>query len=1283
MLDFLTIMVEERGNARTGYKKYAVPDFLNIQKPGSDLMIRGGDFFAVYDHDTNLWSTSEQDVIRMIDHEVSKFCEKNEDVIPQYMIYSSTKVIERWHKYVQSHLRDNYTQLDNKLVFLNQQPKKADYVTKQVQYPLEEGSIAAYDELMSTLFEPAERDKLEWAMGAVLSGESKDIQKFIVLYGAPGSGKSTFLNILKSLFDGYDCTFDAKELTSGKNSFSLEPFRSNPLIAIQHDGDLSKIEDNTILNSIVSHEELIVNEKHKNTYPQKFSAFLFMGTNKPVKITDGKSGILRRLIDVNPTGTKIPKRRYNELMHQISFEKGAIAYYCLRKYQAMGAEYYDDYVPVDMIAATNDFYDYVEYFYDEFAEQEKISLRDAWELYKTYCVMANVRRPMAYIDVRHELKNYFEEYFPEDRIDGKHCRCVYSKFKKDKFKKPSLTKYGDETDSWLKFGDHASIFDTVANSYPAQYADDTGKPKNRWDKVTTVLSELNTDKLHYVKMLDQKHIVIDFDIKGPDGEKSFQRNYEAASKWPKTYAELSKSGSGIHLHYIYMGDVSALSTVYDQDIEIKVFPGNASLRRKLTQCNTLPIAQLSCGLPTKECKVFDTTVAKNEKAIRKMIAKNLNKEYHGHTKPSIDFIYKILEDAYNSGVSYDVSDLRQAIVTFASQSTNQSQVCLSIVSKMKFTSEEEPSYVEQRDETPIVFFDVEIFPNLFVLNYKFHGKQYDVKRLINPNPADVASLTKYRLVGFNNRNYDNHILYARMMGYSISQLYQLSSRLTNPSKQVQQSARFANAYHLSYTDIYDFLSDKKSLKKLEIQLGIPHVELGLDWNKEVPEELFEKVAEYCDNDVLATEAVFDSGFGQADFLARQIIAKISGLSCNHSTNRHSEKIIFGDNKNPQVEFNYPNLADEFPGYKFEFEITTEDVNGHTIKNNKKVSTYRGYTLNEGGRVWAMPGIYRNVWVFDVVSQHPSSIIAMNLFGDKYTQRFAELVEVRKAIKRRDLDKARSLFGGVLKPFLENVTDELLSLLALALKIVINSVYGLTSASFDNAFRDPRNIDNVVAKRGALFMTELQYELSKRGIDAIHIKTDSIKIENPSEEIKEFIYAFGRKYGYEFEVENVFKTFCIVNDAVYIAELDGDAMGDPELNGKWSATGAQFAHPYVYKTMFSKEALDFKDLCETKEVKTAMYIKHVDEVLEFIGKVGLFTPLLYGDNAGTLLVERTGKDGAIKYDAVNGTKGHLWAQADTVTDQQKIDGIDMSYFIKLVDAARDSINKVGDINVLNI
>lgn len=56
----------------------------------------------------------------------------------------------------------------------------------------------------------------------------------------------------------------------------------------------------------------------------------------------------------------------------------------------------------------------------------------------------------------------------------------------------------------------------------------------------------------------------------------------------------------------------------------------------------------------------------------------------------------------------------------------------------------------------------------------------------------------------------------------------------------------------------------------------------------------------------------------------------------------------------------------------------------------------------------------------------------------------------------------------------------------ALKTAINSVYGLTSM-------DSRNKDNVVAKYGALFMFNLDEEVTKRGCKVVHVSTDSIKV----------------------------------------------------------------------------------------------------------------------------------------------------------------------------------------------
>ena len=111
----------------------------------------------------------------------------------------------------------------------------------------------------------------------------------------------------------------------------------------------------------------------------------------------------------------------------------------------------------------------------------------------------------------------------------------------------------------------------------------------------------------------------------------------------------------------------------------------SSLRRKLSLCNDSPIAHISSGLPLKEKgdKMLNPQSVKTERGLRDL---NLNKEIHSGTKPSIDFINKILEDAYTNGLSYDVTDMRGKILQFAMQSTNQSEYCIKLVNQMKFQS---------------------------------------------------------------------------------------------------------------------------------------------------------------------------------------------------------------------------------------------------------------------------------------------------------------------------------------------------------------------------------------------------------------------------------------------------------------------------------------------------------------------------------------------------------------------------------------------------------------------
>lgn len=503
--------------------------------------------------------------------------------------------------------------------------------------------------------------------------------------------------------------------------------------------------------------------------------------------------------------------------------------------------------------------------------------------------------------------------------------------------------------------------------------------------------------------------------------------------------------------------------------------------------------------------------------------------------------------------------------------------------------------------------------------------------------------------------------------------------------------------------------------------------------------MWTRVAEYCDNDVIATEAVFNAR--KADFTARHILADVAGMSVNDTTNSLTTRIIFGKNRKPQDQFNYRNMGmipdneatysihdiETEPDFKNieadDYTVFNENGQplfpGYTFENGK--STYRDEEVGEGGYVYAEPGMYGNIALLDIASMHPSSIVAENLFGDEYTKRFKDILDARIAIKHKDFDKAKTMLNGALAKYLtdENAAADL----AQALKIAINSVYGLTSANFENPFRDARNKDNIVAKRGALFMINLKHEVQKRGYTVAHIKTDSIKIPDATPEIIQFVMDYGKAYGYNFEHEATYDRICLVNDAVYIAKYK-----DGKHAGEWTATGTQFQVPYVFKTLFSKEDIAFKDMCETKSVSSSLYLDmnedlsqltHEEEkelsVLDkawhsdnpedmerllkkyngaaeyvgaryselckkdtsshnyiFIGKVGSFCPIKEGCGGGLLMREKDGK-----YYAATGSKGYRWLESEMVKELSKEADINRSYYDDMVSDAVDTISKYGD------
>lgn len=1250
-MDFLDVSVKKfTSNNRT--LDYEVsPDF--IFGDAKDLVVKGSKFYAYWNG--SFWDTKQKNLFYDIDSLLWRRARELEDGRPGLRIdvkeirKASAGKFRLFADFCKACEASDIS-FNQKVLFADHKMQRRDYATTQLTYSPQEGEAVAFKELIGTLYLPKELDKILWFMGALFTNKMYKIEKFMYLYGSKGSGKGTVLKIFRMLFEDYCGTIDLKLLTSA-DQFATGQIQEVPLL-IDEDTDISHIYNDTPLLKLTSHETISVNKKFKEPYDVKFIGLLITASNQRYKVRNVDSGITRRAIVVNPSGQKVSHTRYNQLMSQIKYELPYIAHMAISRFEELGFDYYDDYFDVDMAEQTDHIFDFIRS--NAIHMQNGITLKQISELYREYLEDMGWKTDGYKATIKREALRYFDTMLKDSHVDGTRVNNYFKGFRWNiAFPEGVVgTTKADDTvvpDNWLEFDHHNEVFNKLAADYPAQAALRNGNPSEKWDNVVTKLSDIQTNKLHWVKV-PLNHVILDFDLKDENGKKNLELNKEAASKFPPTYAEVSKSGQGIHLHYIYDGNVNELDNLVEKNIEIKVYRGKSSLRRIDKASNNLQLSHISSGLPLKEKKdreMYDQIkeITYTEKTLRNFVKRQLGmiegkEPSHPNTKPTIDFIAHEIQKAADMGLEYDITDLRHAVFMRAIRSTNNKDYCLAVFQQIPWSTMRDDegkteakltNFTKIYPKEELVFFDIEVYPNLFVVVWKkYHEDEFT--RWINPTPDQIEYLMTFPLVGFNNRRYDNHILYARLLGSNNMELFTQSHRIINEKN--AKSGMYAAAYELSYTDIYEYSQKKQSLKRWEVDLGIKHVEMEIPWDKPVPDELIDIVVEYCVNDVDATEKLFDAIY--ADYVAREILATIAKGSMNATNNQLTAKFIFGDDPRPQDKFNYVKLASIFPGYEYSFGK----------------STYRGFETGEGGFVYAEPGVYSDVALLDVESMHPNSLVNMNYFGP-YTQRYADLLKVRVLLKHNKIDEVKQMFDGVLAPFLDN--PEYLKPLVTALKIVINSVYGMTSAKFDNKFKHPDNVDNIVAKRGALFMVDLKFAIEEQGYTVCHIKTDSVKVPNADEKIIQFVHDFGKqeKYNYKFEHEHTYKRMALINNAVYIAQLEDDS---------WSPVGAEYANTYLLKRVWTKEELVDRDFFITKQSKGHIYLGD-----EFVGKVGS----IYASKSGA---ECMWTEDDENFKSVTGTKGYLFKQ----TDQFDIEDVDFAYYDKVAIDGLKKIMKVGDI-----
>lgn len=1197
-----------------------------------------------------------------------------------------------YRDFIKSYSGNPNIEFDTTIFYKSDTPARDMYSTYQLPYDPQDIPTPTFDKMMDKWYEKDSQERILWLLGASLSNNMKNLEKFLFIYGKGGAGKGSLIKVIEQVYGKYIHKIDVAKLAS-KDSFATSQVRNVPVF-VDDDADLSRVENQPTFLKMTAHEKVEINKKNKEQYYAKFEGLLIIASNKPFDMGKAADANLeRRVVTAYTTGETFPPEEYFKLMEKVKTEVPGIAYKAIQTYNTLGINYIKMLRPdARMRVMSDDTYDFLRQNVASGVITDPITYKKLGDIYKDYLEDMGWSTTGYKKRIKQEALNYFKNFDEQTKTGGP--KNVFSDLDLERLFPERYDSKGEkhvisQEDEENPFGSTFNFF-AENKSQPAQYSveKESGQygPERKWDNNFLKAADIDQSKEHWL-VLPDKVIRLDFDAD------TMQENARLLSEYPATYAEISRSGKGIHAYYIYDGDVFELETrIKGKPIEVKLSykpnGGDRPARRKFTYSNGYKeFAHLVPGqLPQKEKAMLKDSeeYIYTERSLRNQIEAALNKEHHGATAPEVSFIKKVLDDAAKQGLVFDLSDMKNDVAFFASSSSHQAQKSLQLVSEMVFSTVPEVDYdtiLAKRknfylaNPEDIIFYDLEVFQNMWMISYKTKGKD-DLTTVYNPSVELIQDIFTHPTVGFNNLNYDNQIVYYALQGASVRDLFQISQDIIVNKTHKHNYA----ADQLSYADIYDFASagHKKSLKKWEIELGLKHDELEHDFNEPLPENAWERAGEYNRNDVIASEKVFDHLRG--DYIARVILAQINDMPVMTTTNNLTKNMLFGEDGQGKYDkvnnkryfesarhLNWHDLSEDFPGYTFD-----------KYAPQAEKSHYKGFAVGEGGFVYANPGVYTDTVEIDMDHMHPSSMIALNYYGP-YDPIFREMVWIQDILKvapedmtEEDRDRINNAFGGVLKPFLEDPTISHKDL-RVAFKTANNSTYGLTSASFDNAFKDPRNVDNIVAKRGALFMIDLLTAVQEKGWTVVHIKTDSIKIANATDEKIKFVQDFAEGYGYHGKIEAIYDRMALVNNAVLIAHYkDGDELA-------WHAIGKQFAEPYVYKTLFTGEDLELSDYWQTKQTKNPMYLVErdangaVDEAtIQHIGKAGSF----YASYSGRELVRKNDKTG--KYDAVVGTKGWKFTPSEEFVTEKDID---MAYYDKLQSDAIQSIELVGDISVL--
>ena len=393
----------------------------------------------------------------------------------------------------------------------------------------------------------------------------------------------------------------------------------------------------------------------------------------------------------------------------------------------------------------------------------------------------------------------------------------------------------------------------------------------------------------------------------------------------------------------------------------------------------------------------------------------------------------------------------------------------------------------------LLFYDIEVFEyDALAVFMDIDGEEVghfwnNRERKLADEPSGFEKIpeviTGRTLVGYNNYNYDDHILTA-MMNQPRSMphiLKAINNTIIESGKYVDKISPLIHSIDtMQQIDV-----SHPSLKQIEGNMGMSIVESSVpfDIDRPLTDEERQETLEYCRHDVKATIEVYKlrrkSYFETKAGLLQMLPEDDAKSAYRWNTTTLSAKVLLGDASLTQwmklrgLE-RYWRKVEGIPSEVWDMweSCTTEEG----IMGKGKTKTIKAYgcsfVFGMGGLHGAppRPGRYGRCKHKDVSSMYPSSIVHLKALGEA-TEKYDQMRRERVAIKHSDPVKAG------------------------ALKLILNSVYGNFKNRY-SALNNPR-ASATVCIYGQIALFSLCRELSKAGYTVINANTDGVVyIEDP-------------------------------------------------------------------------------------------------------------------------------------------------------------------------------------------